>query len=121
MNEKPIVIYYPQTDITKRAAEKIQKIAHSDIYEIISEWQYDSDMWKAYEEAKEELQTRTMPKLSGAVPVLANYIKIYLGGPVWGGKPANPMKVFLQQADFHGNPFFPSGHFITMREITKKK
>ena len=107
MQEKSIVIYYSQSGVTKQVAEKIQKMTGSDIYEIISERQYHPDMWKAYEEAKEEIKTGNMPKLRGRLPELEKYRKVYLGGPVWGGAPANPMKSFLRQADFHGACILP--------------
>lgn len=107
MTEKSIVIYYSQSGVTKQVAKEIQKMTGSDIYEILSKRQYNSDMWKAYEEAKAEIQSGNMPRLSRKLPELAQYEKVYLGGPVWGGAPANPMKVFLQQADFHDAQILP--------------
>lgn len=107
MTKKSIVIYYSQSGVTKQAAEKIQKMTDSNIYEIVSQRQYNSDMWKAYEEAKAEIQSGNMPELSGELPKLAQYEKVYLGDPVWSGAPSNPMKVFLQQADFHGASILP--------------
>lgn len=107
MSEKSIVIYYSQSGVTRKIAKKIQKMTGSDLYEIATERTYDSDMWKAYEEAKEESAAGKMPKLTGKLPDLSEYQMIYLGGPVWGGAPANPMKVFLKQIDFHGACIVP--------------
>lgn len=107
MSEKSIIIYYSQSGVTRKIAEKIQKVTGSDIYEITSDRQYDSDMWKAYEEAKAEIASGNMPNLCGALPELKRYRKVYLGGPVWGGAPANPMKTFLKQVDFHGAHVIP--------------
>ncbi|UWD50095.1 hypothetical protein NYR90_07610 [Clostridioides difficile] len=107
MSEKSIVIYYSQSGVTRQIAKKIQEMTGSDIYEIISNRLYNSDMWKAYEEAKAEIKSENMPKLSGKLPELKKYQKIYLGGPVWGGAPANPMKVFLKQVDFHSAYILP--------------
>lgn len=111
MGKTSIVIYYSQSGTTREIAEKIKNLTGSDLYEIRSEKQYDSDMWKAYEEAKWELQTGNMPKLSGAILDLSAYQTIYIGSPVWGGTLANPVMVFLNEVDFHHAQVIPFWSF----------
>ena len=107
MSENSIVIYYSQSGVTRMIAKKIQKIIDSEIFEITSDRRYNSDMWKAYEEAKVEIETDNMPTICGELPDLRKYKKVYVGSPVWGGAPANPMKTFLRKIDFHGANVIP--------------
>lgn len=92
---RTLIVYYSHTGTTKRIAQMIQQLTGADIYEMKITRKYDLDMWKANDQALEELRTGNMPELTGNLPDLTNYDTILIGGPVWGQSLSNPLRVLI--------------------------
>lgn len=100
---KTLIIYYSQSGQTKRMAQLIQ--AHmpgADICEIKVKREYAPDMWKANDQAQEELRTGNMPEIITPLPDMSKYDTILIGGPVWGMTLSNPIVVLMPQLNLKG-------------------
>lgn len=99
---KKLVVYYSKTGIVDEMAKLIAKKSHADLYRIHSLKKYDADMWKAWDQAQEEIANNTMPQLDGELPDISQYDQIIIGGPVWGYSISNPIHAYLNKTDFQG-------------------
>ena len=99
---KILIAYYSQSGQTKHMAEMIAEKAGADLYEIIPARTYNSDMWKAWDEAQVERQENKYPVLKGELPDISGYDMIILGTGIWGYTMANPVTSFIRQMDFTG-------------------
>lgn len=97
-----LIAVYSQTGQSMRIAHIIQEKLSADIYEIIPDHKYNDDMWKAWDEAQEEIRKNTYPRLTNAIPDLSIYDTIIIGGPVWGMMPANPVVTFMRNVELEG-------------------
>ena len=88
--KKTLIAVYSQTGQSMHIAHILQKKISADIYEIIPDHKYNDDMWKAWDEAQEEIKNNTYPGLTNTIPDLSIYDTIIVGGPVWGMTLANP-------------------------------
>lgn len=99
---KTLIIYFSQSGYTRGIVKGIQQKTAADVCEIRVEREYDPDMWKANDQAQEELQTGNMPKIITPLPELSGYDTVLIGGPVWGMTLSNPIVVLMQQIDLSG-------------------
>lgn len=95
-----LIVYYSQTGQSKRIAELLGKRLNADLAEIQTVRTYNDDMWKADEEAKQELKEGRLPELRGKLPDITPYKTVIIGGPVWGQTLSNPILSFMRQTDF---------------------
>lgn len=102
MKYNTLIVFYSLTGVTKSIAEMVQKKTGSDLYEVKTQRTYDSDMWKAWDEAQKETASGLLPELTGQLPDLGRYDFIILGGPVWGWTVSNPLLAYIKQTDFTG-------------------
>ena len=102
MNNKSLIVFYSQTGVTKSIAEMVQEKTGGNLYEVKTQRTYDSDMWKAWDEAQKETASGRLPELAGQLPDLGRYDFIILGGPVWGWTISNPLLAYIRQTDFTG-------------------
>ena len=96
--EKTLIAVYSQTGQSMRIAHIIQKKLSADIYKIRPDHEYNADMWKAWDEAQEEIKNDTYPSLADRMPDLSVYDTVIVGGPVWGMTLANPVVTFMRNA-----------------------
>lgn len=99
---KTLIAVYSQTGQSMHIAHILQKKISADIYEIIPDRKYNDDMWKAWDEAQEEIKNNTYPGLTNAIPDLSIYDTIIVGGPVWGMTLANPVVTFMRNVKLEG-------------------
>ena len=99
---KTLIAVYSQTGQSMHIAHILQKKISADIYEIIQDHKYNDDMWKAWDEAQEEIKNNTYPGLTNAIPDLSIYDTIIVGGPVWGMTLANPVVTFMRNVKLEG-------------------
>lgn len=102
MKSRVLIIYYSLSGVSSKIANVLQKRLDCDIYEIKTERTYNSDMWKAWDEAQEETKSGNLPTLNGELPNTEQYDVILLGGPVWGHSLSNPLLSFVRQMNFTG-------------------
>lgn len=101
---KSLIVYYSKTGVVDEMAKLIAKKTDSDLYRIQSASEYDPDMWKAWDQAQEEIAENNMPQLIGTLPDISHYDQVIIGGPVWGYSISNPIHSYLNKTDFKGKP-----------------
>lgn len=124
---KTLIAVYSQTGQSMCIAHMLQKKLSADIYEIIPNRKYNDDMWKAWDEAQEEIKNNAYPDLAQAIPDLSIYDTIIVGGPVWGMTLANPVVTFMQNVKLEGKKVSSFWTFYdhdekydhTMRDMSK--
>lgn len=99
MMGKTLVIFYSKDGNTKKAAEKIAEATSADLYEIKIDRTYNSDDWKAADEAMAEMSSGNMPSILGTLPDLSVYDTVLIGGPVWRQSVSNAIRVYLEQSN----------------------
>ncbi|WP_053072717.1 flavodoxin family protein [Lactiplantibacillus herbarum] len=115
MTKAVLIVYYSWSQTTKRlaqalAAELTAKRVPADIVELtVAADTFSTDMYATSDTAKQQMASGQLPKLTNALPTLTDYQKVLVGGPVWGGQVATPVRTFLRDLhDFQGSiaPFF---------------
>lgn len=61
-----------------------------------------------------------MPELSGNLPDINMYDRIFIGTPVWNNDIANPVMSYLEQTDFAHKTVAPFWTYITNQGQTEK-
>lgn len=99
---KVLIVYYSWSGTTKAVAERMQRMLHSDIYEIVPAVAYPTNGNDTHYRAVEERESGKLPELKGALPDLSKYQVVLLGGPVWSDYMSTPLMSFMAQTDFAG-------------------
>lgn len=99
---KTLIAFYSQSGQTKKYAQMIAEKMGADLYEIVPERTYNSDMWKAWDEAQVERNENKYPTLKGELPDISGYDRIILGTGIWGYTMANPVISFIHAMNFDG-------------------
>lgn len=99
---KTLITYYSQSGQTKRMAVMIAEKLGADLYEIVPARTYNSDMWKAWDEAQVERRENKYPALKGELPDISDYDTILIGTGIWGFTMSNPVFSFMRSMDFTG-------------------
>lgn len=97
-----LVIYFSQTGVTKKAAQRIAKIKGSDLIEIKPEKPYNMSYWKTVFTSLKEIFTKARPELSMEIPDVLQYDRIMLGCPIWCGVVPNVVLTLLDAVDITG-------------------
>ena len=124
---KSLVAYYSRTNITKKLAENIANEIDADIDEITPKVNYQGIMGYA-RGGKHAIQEKIVD-LEGLKFDPSEYDMVYVGGPIWAGKAANPVISYLKQNEgkFNNVKFFLTagasgfeGGFSQMEKYSKK-
>ena len=124
---KSLVTYYSRTNITKKLAENIASEINADIDEITPKVNYQGKMGYA-RGGKHAIQEKIVD-LEGLKFDPSEYDVVYVGGPIWAGKAANPVISYLKQNEgkFNNVKFFLTagssgfeGGFSQMEKYSKK-
>lgn len=99
---KVLIVFYSQSNVTRRMAGILQSKTNADVYEIETVRTYPKDQPAVFDEPKRELETGELPELKGITPDMSAYDLILVGGPVWWYTVSTPVMRFLQLADFKG-------------------
>ena len=122
---KSLVTYYSRTNITKKLAENIASEINADIDEITPKVNYQGKMGYA-RGGKHAIQEKIVD-LEGLKFDPSDYDMVYVGGPIWAGKAANPVISYLKQNEgkFNNVKFFltagGSGFEGGFSQMEKKK
>ena len=113
---KILVAYFSATGATRGAAERVQAATGGDLVEIVPETPYTSaDLNYNVSSSRSQVEQRdaaARPAISGAVEGMDSYNVIFVGYPIWNGKPPRIISTFLERYDFTGKtivPFCTSG------------
>ena len=111
-----IVVYFSATGTTKGVAERIAKMTHADIYEIVPAQPYTKEDLnyndKSTRATKEQNDPAARPAIGSADILLDNYTTVFIGYPIWWGDAPRIMSTFVESHDFDGKvviPFCTSG------------
>ena len=124
---KSLVAYYSRTNITKKLAENIASEINADIDEITPKVNYQGKMGYA-RGGKHAIQEKIVD-LEGLKFDPSEYDVVYVGGPIWAGKAANPVMSYLKQNEgkFNNVKIFLTagssgfeGGFSQMEKYSKK-
>ncbi len=110
---------------TQICAEFIKKAVGGDLFEIETAAEYSENYHICTEQAKEEYENNSRPKLKNYLDSISDYDNIFICGPCWWG--TYPMAVFslIERLDLNGKNVFPlmthegSGLGSSVRDLKK--
>ena len=113
---KILVAYFSATGTTRGAAERVRAATGGDLFEIVPAQAYTSADLN-YNDASsrsqvEQRDSAARPAVSGAMEGMDGYDVVFLGYPIWNGRPPKIISTFLESYDFTGKtivPFCTSG------------
>ncbi|BDF70365.1 hypothetical protein CE91St41_24080 [Oscillospiraceae bacterium] len=113
---KILVAYFSATGTTRGAAERVQAATGGDLFEIVPAQAYTSaDLNYNDASSRSQVEQRdaaARPAISGAAEGMDGYDVIFLGYPIWNGRPPKIISTFLESYDVTGKtivPFCTSG------------
>lgn len=91
---------------TEIVAEYIQECVDVDLFKVETEKEYSNNYMECIEDAKQEIQQDSRPKLKKYLSDISEYDNIVVAGPCWWG--TYPMSIFseLEGLDFRGKNVF---------------
>lgn len=103
---KSLVVFYSRTDITKKLAQDIADNVNADIDEIIPKVNYSGKL--GYARAIKDGATGKIVDFDTLKHDPQEYDVVYIGGPVWASKVANPVISYLKKNEgkFNNLKFF---------------
>ena len=101
---KSLVVYYSRTNTTRKLAEKIASEINADIEEIMPKVNYQGKI--GYIRGGKDAMSEKIIDLEEMAYDPKDYDVVYVGGPVWASKAANPLISYLNNKDFNNVKFF---------------
>jgi len=101
---KSLVVYYSRTNTTRKLAEKIAGEINADIEEIKPKVNYQGKI--GYVRGGKDAMSEKIIDLEELKYNPEDYDVVYIGGPVWASKAANPLISYLNQNSFRNVKFF---------------
>ena len=101
---KSLVVYYSRTDTTRKLAEKIAGEINADIEEIKPKVNYHGKI--GYVRGGKDAMSEKIIDLEELKYNPEDYDVVYIGGPVWASKAANPLISYLNQNSFRNVKLF---------------
>lgn len=101
---KSLVVYYSRTNTTRKLAEKIASEANADIEEIRPKVNYQGKL--GYIRGGKDAMSEKIIDLEEMAYDPKDYDVVYVGGPVWASKAANPLISYMDKNDFNNVKFF---------------
>ena len=92
---KNLIVFYSRSNITKKLAEDIAERINGDIEEIIPKVNYQGKI--GYARGGKDALKEKIIELEDVKYEVEEYDTVYIGGPVWAGKAANPVISYLKQ------------------------
>ncbi len=101
---KSLVVYYSRTNTTRKLAEKIAGEINADIEEIKPKVNYQGKI--GYVRGGKDAMSEKIIDLEELKYNPEDYDVVYIGGPVWASKAANPLISYLNQNTFRNVKLF---------------
>ncbi len=103
---KTLIACFSHTGTTKKAAQAILALCPADTFEIRGTKDYGS-FAKACAIGGKEIAAKECPAITGTLPDLSGYDRIFLGFPIWYGSYPRIIQTFLNSCDFQGKDVYP--------------
>ncbi len=95
---KAIVIYYSQTGNTEKVAKMISRSIQSEGISVKT-IAIDRSQKKSYEKNVEDAKEEVKAKIESIITDLSDFDLLFIGTPVWCGKPATPVNAYMDQCE----------------------
>ena len=109
---KKLVAYFSASGTTKKAAERLAKVAGADLFEIKPAIPYTSAdlnwMDKKSRSSVEMNDPDSRPEIAETIPNMADYDTVFIGFPIWWYVAPHIIHTFLESYDFSGKTLVPS-------------
>ncbi|WP_125763932.1 flavodoxin [Levilactobacillus mulengensis] len=110
MATKVLIVDYSWSGNTAKLATALQRVTGATQVELtVPAGTFPQDMYATSDVANQQLASGDLPELTSKLPDLAEFDTILVGGPVWSGKVATPVRSLLRQlATYTGTlaPFY---------------
>ncbi len=113
---KTLVVFYSLTGATKKVARELARVLKADLHEIESTKSYEG-FWGFFRGGRDSWRDHLAPVEAGGVSP-GDYDLVVLGGPVWAGRAAPPLRRYIQD---HKGEFKQVGLFLTEGGSPPKK
>jgi len=98
MANKVLLVTYSWSGTTAKMATALQAVTKATRVDLtVTAGTFSGDMYATSDKAKQQLATGQLPTLTNSLPDLTQYATILVGGPVWSGQVATPVRTFLSQ------------------------
>lgn len=118
---KSIVLYYSQTQTTKKVAEEIARLTSSDIEAIDVKEPYNGSYDETVKRCMAEMNENILPHMKPLKSDLSKYGTIFLGFPVWFGTYAQPIAALVKEYGFDGKTIVPFCTFGSGGRVSSRK
>lgn len=99
---KTLILYYSQEGSTETVAKEIARQTGWEIERFDVTPAYDGDFNETVQRTSRESQSGSIPTLVPLKSRLADYDRIFLGFPIWGGKFATPVQSLINTGNLNG-------------------
>lgn len=110
MTMKSLIIYFSLSGKTQQVAKQLQQKTAADLYELQPAEPYPTNYDDIVVRGEKEKDQELRPAISGDLPDLSQYERIYVGYPNWWDRPPMIIHTLFTQADFTGKQVTP---FVT--------
>jgi len=93
---KAMVVYYSQTGNTEKVAKEIAKTLDNKGADVKTV-SIERSLEKSYEENVEDAKKEEKARIEEARTDLSDFDLLFIGTPVWCGKPATPVNTYMDQ------------------------
>lgn len=93
------VVFFSRTGNTRSVAESIQNFTGADIFEVETEEPYPEEYREATRVVKHEIDKGIRRPVKPLAIDLSKYDTVILGTPTWWGRPAQPLKTWMETVD----------------------
>ncbi len=95
---KAIVVYYSQTGNTEKVAKKIAGTLDKKGIDVKTV-SIERSRERSYEENVEDAKKEEKAEIEGTKTDLSDFDMLFIGTPVWCGKPATPVNAYMDQCE----------------------
>jgi len=95
---KAMVVYYSQTGNTEKVAKEITRKLDSHGIDVKTV-SIERSRKRTYEENVEDAKKEEKAKIEEAKTDLSDFDMLFIGTPVWCGKPATPINAYMDQCE----------------------
>ena len=98
MASSALIVDYSWSGTTAQMAVDLQQVLGADKVNLtVTQGTFPPDMFATADVANQQLSSGKLPTLTNEQPDLSHYQTLLVGGPVWNGKVATPVRSFLRQ------------------------